>query len=203
MSWDNGKHVVTYPLRPVSADLHDAVEQALAALQCDVGAAECHGMLSGMLCGPGAFDERTWLAHVTGDAEDVPDLPATATAALYDLASATRAALERDDFAFDLLLPPDGAPLGERAAAFGAWCRGYLSGLGLSGIADLAMLGEDAQSFVRDVERLAAIDEHAAGDEADERALYELTEFTRMGVMVVRSDALALPPQSPQAGTLH
>jgi yecA family protein len=187
----------------VTGALHEAVEQALAALECDVGAAECHGMLCGMLCGPGEFDERMWLAHVTGDAEDIPDLPASATGTLLELAGETRDALERDDFGFALLLPPDGAPLGERAAAFGAWCRGYLSGLGLSGIADLAVLGEDARSFVRDVERLSAIDEDAAGDEEDERALVELTEFARVGVLVVHSDARVLPDQSREPGSIH
>jgi len=94
-------------------------------------------------------------------------------------------------------------PLTVLVGALGAWCRGFLPGLGVSGIADLALLGEDARGFVDDVERLGAVADDVDGDEADERAFVELTEFARMGVLVVRSDVAALAAAPPASGTTH
>lgn len=187
----------------MSAPAFDTVEHALETLGCDVGAAECHGMLCGMLCGPHAFDARLWLAHVTGEGADQDEPRAGVPPVLQRLAADTRAALERGDLAFALLLPDDAAPLARRVGAFGAWCRGFLSGLGASGIADLAVLGEDARGFVADVARLGAVADDVDGDDADERAFVELTEFARMGVLVVHSDAAALAAHVPASGTKH
>ena len=164
--------------------LYLEVARALAAAHSDVGAAECHGMLCGMLSGPRAFTPALWLEHVAGG--DDAQLGA-ARDALWRLQAHTRAALEGGDFDFAPLLPADDAPLAERASAFGAWCRGYLSGFGLAGIADLGALGEDARGFLVDLSRFASVATEVAGDEDDERALAELIEFTRMGVLLVRA----------------
>lgn len=179
------------------------VEHALAALGCDVGAAECHGMLSGMLSGPRPFEERTWLAHVVGELDEAPVLGAEQAAALRELVVSTRSTLDAADFGFDLLLPGDAAPLPARVAAFGAWCRGYLSGLGLSGIDDIERLGEEAREFVHHVERFGTVAAVEGEDEQDERALLELTEFTRMGVLTVVTDARALTGSEPDGETLE
>ena len=93
----------------------------------------------------------------------------------------------------------DGAPtpvagfmsVAVKAAAFAAWCRGFLAGLGLGGIVDVRRLGEDARDFLADVGRFTRLALDAAGDEDEERALSELTEFTRMGVMIVRAECQA------------
>lgn len=39
--------------------LYQSVDAALRALDCDIGAAECHGML----CSVRLFDEAAWLEH--------------------------------------------------------------------------------------------------------------------------------------------
>ena len=171
----------------MSAQLHERVARALAARRCDVSAAECHGMLCGMLSGPRPFEPALWLAHVSGGERAIFD-GGEAHAALTALMDATVAALADEDYDFALVLPADEAPLTERAAGFAAWCRGFLSGLGLSGIADLESLGEDAREFLADLSRFATLGLDADGDEDDERALVELTEFTRMGVMLVRAE---------------
>jgi yecA family protein len=171
----------------LSAPLYERVARALAALRCDVGAAECHGMLCGMLSGPRPFAAALWLDHVSGGVRTIFD-SGEPHAALTALMDATITALADDDYDFVLVLPSDEAPLLERAAGFAAWCRGFLSGLGLSGIADLELLGEDAREFLADLSRFATLGLDADGDEDDERALVELTEFTRMGVMLVRAE---------------
>ena len=48
-------------------DLFVRVQTLLASLKCDIGAAESHGMLCGMLCGPARFDEQLWFQQVSGN----------------------------------------------------------------------------------------------------------------------------------------
>ncbi len=172
-----------------TGQFHARVERALRALDCDISAAECHGVLCGMLCGPRAFDSHGWYIHLSGRDDIAPLAAGEPHAALHELVGHTATGLEGDSFAFTLLLPDDDEALAIRAAAFADWCRGFLSGLGLAGIADLSTLGEDARGFLTDLERFGALDVSGDGGEDDERALAELTEFTRIGALIVHTDA--------------
>lgn len=179
----------------------DTVERTLAALHCDIGAAECHGVLSGMLSG-GAFEPRLWLLHVSGE-DELGDWEGEQAREVFDaLARSTAAALRADDFAFDLLLPDDAQAVSIRAEAFASWCRGFLAGIALAGVADLNSLGEDARGFVNDLERFCRL---AVGDSEDDgRALEELTEFTRMGVLIVHGELAGAGDSNDEPGlTLH
>lgn len=181
----------------MSADLHQRIEEMLQSNGSDVGASECHGMLCGVLCGPARFDRDAWVTHVTGG-DDAPAWSAPETRALLDeLVAWTEQGLHAEDFGFHLLMPSDDDQLVHRAEAFAAWCRGFLSGFGLTGIADLRVLGEDAREFLGDLKQFGTLDASQGGEE-NERALEELTEFARMGVLVVRADVAAngTPPPS-------
>lgn len=172
----------------MSAANYDRVERALRRLNCDIGAAECHGMLCGMLSASRAFARDAWLRHVSGG-DDLAAWDGEAVRELFDeLVADTVAGMGDDDYEFALLLPDDDAALGDRAAAFGAWCRGYLSGLGAAGIAVRRTLGEDARGFLADVERFGLLSVGDDADDDDERALLELTEFTRIGVLLLHAE---------------
>ena len=167
---------------------HERIEQLLRALGCDIGAAECHGILCGMLSDLAHFNHMSWLQYVSGADDIAPYTAGEVDEALRRLVADTRAALEDGDYVFALLLPDDEQPLAERAGAFGSWCRGYLSGLGLTGIADLGALGEDAREFLADMQRFGLLAADAVGGEDDEHAFAELTEFARIGVQLVRAE---------------
>lgn len=188
----------------MNAELYERVARALAAVRCDVGAAECHGMLCGMLSGPRDFAAGMWLDHVSGGEREV-FASGEPRAALETLMRETLSAMSAQDYPLALLLPADELPLAVRAEGFASWCRGFLSGLGLSGIADLKALGEDAREFLADLSRFTALamDADADGDEEDERALLELTEFTRMGVMLVRAERKPGDGEQDDNVTLH
>lgn len=160
----------------------------LGALGSDVGAAECHGMLCGLLCAPRPLDRDTWHRHLGGQDDAAPFATGEPRAALDALHAATAAGLAADDYSFTLLLPGDDEPLAVRAEAFAGWCRGFLSGLGLTGIADLRALGEDARDFLHDLARMGALSIDAGAGEEEERALAELAEFARMGTLLVRAE---------------
>lgn len=189
-------------LAGMSAELHDRVARALGALGCDVGAAECHGALCGLLCAPRAFAPRTWLEHLAGADDLGPFEEGDTRAALDELLHASVRVLAEDAFGLFLLLPGDEADLGTRSAAFAAWCRGFLAGLGLGGIGDFTLLGEDARGFVKDLERFCRIDA-GDGDEADEQAFAELTEYTRMGVMIIHEEVQAAAAAGAPSSSLH
>lgn len=186
----------------MSAELHDRVARALGALGCDMGAAECHGTLCGLLCAPRAFSPRTWLEHLAGADDLGPFEEGDTRAALDELLQASVRVLAEDAFGLFLLLPGDEADLGTRCSAFAAWCRGFLAGLGLGGIGDFALLGDDARGFVHDVERFCRIDA-GDGSEADEQAFAELTEYTRMGVMIIREEVQATAAAAAPSASLH
>jgi uncharacterized protein YgfB (UPF0149 family) len=97
-------------------------------------------------------------------------------------------ALTADEYDFALVLPDDEQPLAMRAGAFAEWCRGFLSGLGLAGIADTATLGEDARGFLRDLERFGVLEVGPDAGEDEERAFAEVTEFVRIGVLIVHAE---------------
>lgn len=188
----------------MNGELFARVARALKSVRCDIGAAECHGVLCGMLSGPQSFDAGLWLDHVSGGEREL-FASGEARAALEALMHDTLTAMSATDYALELLLPDDDASLHARAAGFAEWCRGFLSGLGLSGIASLGTLGEDAREFLADLSRFTSLAMDADGDEDDERALVELTEFTRMGVMLVRAELGGGASQDDEAQgvTLH
>ncbi len=154
-------------------------------------------MLSGMLCGPRAFHRAEWIGHFSGDDDISAYAGADVSALLEQVCATTVAALDSDELQFTLLLPADSNAVVERAAAFAAWCRGFLSGFGLSGVTDLAVLGEDARGFLNDVARFGAIAIDGRNAEDDERALVELVEFTRMGVMIIYAETRTMGASPP------
>ena len=180
--------------------LYERLDGTLAGLRSDIGAAECHGMLCGMLCGPGQFNRDLWLHHMSGQDDIEAYQSEAATLVFADLESQTVKGMESETFEFSLLLPDDDSDLTLRVEALSAWCRGFLSGLGASGVSDLGSLGVDAREFVTDLERFRAL---TLGDDdsGDEQAFVELTEFARMGALIVYAERNN--GQEPGESTLH
>ena len=170
--------------------LYDAVAQALSELSTDVAAAESHGMLCGMLCNPEPFNGDAWLRHVLGyeQGRGLAELPATNP--LHTMVSATVSSLQDDDFAFALLLPADDAPLGARAEALGAWCRGFLSGFGLHGAG--ASLNAEGREYLLDLYKIGQIAADDTPGEEGELAFVEVVEYARMGAMMLHEEFRSL-----------
>ena len=89
--------------------------------------------------------------------------------------------LTSDDMTVVLLLPTDDAPLPERAAALGEWCRGFLSGFGLAR-REYAM-SEEASEVLRD---LAAISQVQDALEESEDGETDYMEQKRSAVASTR-----------------
>lgn len=153
-------------------------------------AAEAHGLLAGLLCADGGIDRGIWLESVFGPDEAPPaghDL-----AVLTRLFEDTRQRLEDFDFSFDPLLPADDSPLAERAQALAEWCRGFLAGLGYA--AGESEWPGECTEILRDFVEITRLESDASG-ETDETAYAELSEYVRLGVLLIHSELQSGTPQ--------
>jgi uncharacterized protein YgfB (UPF0149 family) len=175
-----------------SIEMPDYAEASaeLARLQLGVEAAELHGSLCGYLSGGADVPGRAaWLAQVMSD----PELgPVELDSALDRLFVATEALIESADFGFDLLLPDEEAPIGERGDALLGWCRGFLGGFGLAA-GEHPPLSEDSADALRDLARMAASELSYEDPEGDEESLAEVTEFVRVAALLLHGDCVLGP----------
>ena len=164
--------------------------------------AEAHGTLAGALCATGAYRLEDWMAEILPEGP----APGAAVPSLRGIYDATRAALNGTQMQFELLLPDDAAPIGQRTEALTLWCNGFVYGLGTGGAPDPERLPGDAGEIVRDLAQImaAGVDERS-GLEANEAALAELVEFVRVGVQVVFEElgVLRQPVPPPPGVSLH
>jgi yecA family protein len=176
---------------------HAELGTALRELEFGVAASDLHGSLTGFLCGGGTASPRTWLQRLEIEVD-----PGVHTHARMDLLARLftdcRARLEDQGFGFEPLLPGEDEPLPERADALVQWCRGFLGGLGLSGVNAERGLSDDGNEILRDFGAIAASQFEYEGSEEDESALFEVLEFIRVGVMLLHAE-LASPP-APTVG---
>ena len=175
-----------------------AVDTAISGFHSLVNAAEAHGTLTGLLCAGTVNDCDAWLVTVLGNADHVGNMSTDDHSLLDALFDATRRVLDEEMYSFDLFLPDDEAPLNERAQALGEWCRGFLYGLGAGG--SHQTWPEECREIVRDVVEIARLDQDA-GDEADEAALMELTEYVRIGAQMIHSELR--DADGKETATLH
>lgn len=147
-------------------------------------AAECHGALTGLVCGadpaqrpdwPDALPDRETLAAVEQDG------------LLKALGDAIAATLDSGDMRFAPLLPDDSETIEIRAAALRFWCRGFLYGFGISfAPGESPPLPDEVREVLGDFSEIARQELDAeAGNEADETAYAEIVEYVRVGAQLV------------------
>jgi len=168
-----------------------------------LGAAECHGLLSGMLCVPGAFKRGKFLTEVLGD-----DAGARGAGDCGKLLAALGEEVLRrfssSDCDFAPLLPEDRQPLAVRAGALGSWCAGFLYGLGVSGVEHDRALSAEAREMMADLAGMTRIETDSTANEDDEASYVEVVEYVRVGAMLVYAELNgAAEPGRGAAQPLH
>jgi len=171
-------------------------ERVLAESGSFNSAGEAHGTLCGALCAMAAYRLEDWLGELLPNGGRSAE---SADPVFEQVYSETMQALNGQTFEFEPLLPDDDAPIAKRASALGAWCQGFLYGLGAGRLASLEELPGDLAEIVRDFTEIsrAAVDEQDSL-ETNEQAYAELTEFVRVSTQLVfdeldplRGEALA------------
>jgi uncharacterized protein YgfB (UPF0149 family) len=189
--WDNGTMSENQDFE------YQAVSEALQRAAAATPAADCHGLLCGLICASGFADPKLWVGELFEDF-DPRDLPqAEAFRLLQGLYEDTLARLNSPQLDFELLLPEPGCSLRERTESLGAWCSGFLSGLGMGGLPGRAQLPEEVAELLDDLGQIARVDfEIDDPSEEDQVAFEEVVEYIRVGTLLIHEELQpAAPPQ--------
>ncbi|MEE9321813.1 MAG: UPF0149 family protein [Granulosicoccus sp.] len=164
----------------------------LDRLDIPLGPSEAHGLLCGLICSLNTSAAKTrWFAELL----DAASLSADAVAAkagelrqLDEWYKRTIEGLNDSDLAFMPELPDDEVAIDVRVVALGEFCAGFTYGLGI-GIAQGGnpQLPGDTREVIEDFQ---AIDNTDTGgtDSTDEAAYVELSEYVRVGVLLVHEE---------------
>ncbi|MCC7410647.1 MAG: UPF0149 family protein [Gammaproteobacteria bacterium] len=183
---------------PISTpgDVSPAYDQLAGALRdadALVGAAQCHGMLCGMLCGANDVVEALWEEYVLGDVPAGAGTLAECGALMRRLLVATQESLISPDMDFAILLPDDEHALAERVEALREWCEGFLFGFGSMAGNDFSAQPEATREFITDLREFSRLDdEPEITGEENEAAFTEVVEYLRAGVLTARTERLTL-----------
>jgi hypothetical protein len=180
---------------------YEQIQQVLTQAHSLTDAAEAHGTLTGCLCSAVAYRFEDWMLEILPEGA----AGSSSNEVLLELFQNTSVALGEAQMQFAPLLPQDEDPIDARAAALGAWCQGFLYGLGTSSLADVSLLPGDVAEVVRDLTEIT----HVAADsgeslESNEGAYAELVEFVRAGVQLLFDELEPLRREaSHPEGLLH
>jgi len=196
---------VQLPYRNVTATspiTHAQLGELLATLRFGVDPSDLHGSLTGYLCAGGRADAHDWLGALRLETDRVEAQMAASAAPLQQLFAECASWLDDPDSGFEPLLPDPEMPVDVRADALVEWCRGFLGGVGLAGSTRGDGLSPDCAEILDDFGTIAASHFEYSDSEEDERALAEVIEFIRVGVLLLHRE-LAAPGVVPAKATLH
>lgn len=169
-------------------------EQALIKADAEHDAAECHGVICGLICtlGQSALDA---CLNLTFPKADRGNLLTQEAVALVTMAyKQSLQALDDPECEFSPILPDDESGMEFRIQMLGQWCQGLLVGLHAGGIKDFSSLEGDAGEILSDMAELARADMYAVeGSEQDERAYMELVEFIRAAMLLLYEELQPMP----------
>ena len=161
----------------MGVDTFDDWHGVLARARVGVTPAELHGSLSGFLCAGWGGNAGELLASLALDSDGGSsarsDLDALLERAAVRIAGRLRAAQP-----VEVLLPAQ--PLAARANAAVDWTRGYLGGLGLTGVLDAAGKRTEVRATLAELAQIAAA--HLECGPGDDPALTEVLACIRADV---------------------
>lgn len=181
----------------------DELELLCQQADLDFGAAECHGILSGLICVAGNIEQQHRLALLYSDA--APDSIKEEDRILWNqLQEQTLRQLNSDDLGFELLLPDDDVPLGQRTETLADWCRGFLYGISAADLKLGAEVSDEINEIIQDFTQISNAGYNDDEDDNEgERAYMELAEYVRAGTMLIYAELQTPAQPSHDGATLH
>lgn len=172
---------------------HEFLGQCLVDVNVDIGASGAHGLMCGLVCGgEKAIQQQLDKEWFSGQPEGDPAV-AECKQALDELLRTVHAAIDGVEFAFPLLLPDENSPLQQRAASVRDWCEGFLYGIGLAETKGEDGLPAQVREALNDLAEISRMDIDAiAGEEEEEVALTEVTEFIWVAAMLVHDELVSV-----------
>ena len=166
---------------------------------------EVHGVLVGMLVRTPEKGVEEWIALVELIDMDTSVLTDRVKGIMQDVHLKTRDALASDEYEFQLLMPADDYDLGERANALAVWSSGFISGFGLASEHKVE-LDTELVELLNHLHSISQLDDQLGESEENEKDLYELHEYVRLGVLMLRQAGLEVKEAKPvpaEKKTLH
>lgn len=183
----------------MSTGNHETTQGVLEAVDAGMGAGEAHGMLCGMLSGPGSVDRAHWIAEVLAESEPRGEAARACLETLSLLYDETVTALGEEDFQLEPLVPDDTHPLAERTRALAAWCRGFLFGIGYTEPGRSADLPAEVREALADLSEIARVASEPDEAEDDEDAWSEVHEYVRVAALLCREHLAGAPDRDEGA----
>lgn len=161
----------------------DVLDALLVRVEAEAFAAEIHGFVCGQICVTGLADETMWKDFLDVQGED-DNLINSCYGEVTQLVSETLAQMHSAEFGLQLLLPDDVAPMEIRVEALGNWCHGFLNGYGVSERQSTRGPTEECNEVLEDYTQICRLGIDNEESE-DEQSLMELTEYVRMGAILI------------------
>ena len=168
------------------------VQEALRNLKAVVEPAEAHGLLCALFSGGADLRIKAWIdSMLTSDLPEEGDIVANkGILVLESLYNSTKEQFDSGYFDLELLLPNDDSVFYLRIGALAMWCQSYLSGLGLAGVKLDRHKKGDIGEAISDLLKMSQLQfgEEEAGNEEDEKAYYELVEYTKIAALLLHTE---------------
>ncbi len=165
------------------------LEGALLKANAEYSASEAQAIASGMLSVNIASDKIAWVQLVFGEIDADDSAQTNAIKLSGELFEQTKMQLQDSNLGFELLLPDEDEPLQTRIVSLQQWCSGFVLGTALAGVKDKQSLPEDSRELLADFTEIGTSGELDVEDvEASEEALEEISEYVRMGVLLINEE---------------
>ena len=184
----------------------EQLDQWLQNLTAEISAIEFHGMLTGLITTRGGEAKQLFMEEVSSHYDPDDLLQQEAIEGISLPFESLREQLNDPLISFYPLLPGDEEPFAERVDAMAVWCQGYLLGLSRGGLPETSQLSDDGSEFLEDILSFSRAENFELDeDEGDERALHEIIEYLRTGVVVVHDELqpITVPPANQNPTQLH
>lgn len=182
---------------------YDHVTNKLSQQDIIVDGAEVHGILCGMLCGGMSLTDQKWLAVLNDTIHQGEGFNDATTFLLTGLFNQTCQQLLEPEFALQLLLPDDQAPINDRGAALISWVQGFMLGFGLHQ-QELGKCSDDVKEALEDFNDIARMEEPMDTDEESEKALFEVMEYVKISAILCFSElGQSLLEDQPDTPSVH
>jgi len=153
--------------------------------------AEAHGLLCALFSAGADVRLHAWVDSMLTSFIEEGDIKAKESLDVLEaLYRSTKEQYNSGYFDLELLLPSEEEPFYSRIGALAMWCQSFLSGLGLTGIDLKKYDSGDIGEAIQDLSKMARLqyDCEEEGNEDDEKAYFELIEYTKVAALLLHSE---------------
>ena len=158
----------------------------------NMGAVNSPSELQGTLCGRLACGKKLLRDHwldvalefLMLEKDQLSDEQKALMLKIFDF---TKLETTNENLSFSIILPDKQASLERRTEELGLWCRGFLHGVGASGISGEDNLSADAADALRDIAQISQV-ELDEDDDENENYLEQVIEYVQVAVLTIYSE---------------